>query len=273
MGLLLCAKKAKNPYVLPDKRIYSIEELCYYIYNNPYMINITFFTRELIDFIENELSMVSLAQKLKRGVDYGENIVDLVMHIFDASNYYGADEKNEFRKNLDIISKKTPSERVKSRADLLLESRKFSSAISAYSIILEKKDISKEPEYYGDVCNNIGIAYVNLFEYEEAIDYFRKAYEYIKKEDYLDNIVCAAILNDNEEIIEKVKKDYAIDDDILDKYRKVIEYQTRQIMKSKEYRTVVEKVSFEGNKTMENYKKQVTELLTDIRAEYRREIL
>ena len=88
MGLLLCAKKAKNPYVLPDKKIYSIEELCYYIYNNPYMINITFFTRELIDFIENELSMVSLAQKLKRGIDYGENIVDLVMHIFDASNYY-----------------------------------------------------------------------------------------------------------------------------------------------------------------------------------------
>lgn len=273
MGLLLCAKKAKNPYVLPDKRIYSIEELCYYIYNNPYMINPSFFTRELIDFVENELSMVSLAQKLKRGVDYGENIVDLVMYIFDSSNYYVADEKNELRKNLDVISKKTPSERVKSRADLLLESRKFASAISAYSIILEKKDLSKDPGYYGDVSNNIGIAYVNLFEYEDAIEYFKKAYEYEKKEDYLDNIVCAAILNDNEEIIEKIMKDYSIDEDIMDKYKKVIEYQTKQIMKSKEYRTVVEKVSFEGNKTMENYKRQVTELLADIRNEYRKEIL
>ncbi|MBQ1194406.1 MAG: tetratricopeptide repeat protein [Lachnospiraceae bacterium] len=273
MGLLLCTKKAKNPYKLPetDINIYCIEELCYYIYNNTYMITTDFFTRELIDFLENELGLLSLGQKLKRGIDYNEHFVDLVMHIMNSCNYYNADEKSEFAKNMEQISNKSPAGRVKARADMLLSNKKYSSAIAAYLLILEKKDISKDEDYCSNIMNNIGIAYANMFEYEEAAGWFEKAYKMLKKEDYLDNMICAAILNDSEEEITRIKGQYNISQETFDKYRRVIEYQTKQIAKSKKYREIMEKVSYDTNKSMELYRKQVDETLADFRNEYRKQ--
>ena len=130
MGLILCTKKAEKPYRLPetDINIYCIEELCYYIYNNTYMITTDFFTKELISFLENDLGMESLCQKLKRGIDYNENFVDLVMHVMNSCNYYKADEKAEFAKNLELISNKSPAGRLKARADMLLNTKKYSSS-------------------------------------------------------------------------------------------------------------------------------------------------
>ncbi|MDE6697971.1 MAG: tetratricopeptide repeat protein [Lachnospiraceae bacterium] len=273
MGLLLCTKKADKPYKLPetDINIYCIEELCYYIYNNTYMITTEFFTRELIEFLENDLGLVSLGQKLKRGIDYNEHFVDLVMHIMNSCNYYNADEKSQFAKNLEQISNKSPAGRVKARADMLLNSRKYASAIAAYSLILEKNEISKEEDYYSNIVNNIGIAYVNMFEYEEAIKYFKKAYSMKKKEDYIDNLICAAILEDSDDTIKSIMEEYEITKENFDKYRKVIEYQTKQIAKNKNYREIMEKVSYSGGKSIEVYNKQVNEVLADFRNEYRKQ--
>lgn len=273
MGLLLCTKKADKPYKLPetDINIYCIEELCYYIYNNTYMITTEFFTRELIEFLEKDLGLVSLGQKLKRGIDYNEHFVDLVMHIMNSCNYYNADEKSQFAKNLEQISNKSPAGRVKARADMLLNSRKYASAIAAYSLILEKNEISKEEDYYSNIVNNIGIAYVNMFEYEEAIKYFKKAYSMKKKEDYIDNLICAAILEDSDDTIKSIMEEYEITKENFDKYRKVIEYQTKQIAKNKNYREIMEKVSYSGGKSIEVYNKQVNEVLTDFRNEYRKQ--
>ena len=273
MGLILCTKKAEKPYRLPetDINIYCIEELCYYIYNNTYMITTDFFTKELISFLENDLGMESLCQKLKRGIDYNENFVDLVMHIMNSCNYYKADEKAEFAKNLELISNKSPAGRLKARADMLLNTKKYSSAIAAYNVILEKRDISKEKGYYSDIVNNIGVAYTNMFEYTEAIKYFKKAYEMEPKEDYLDNIICATILEDDENCIEEIKSKYSIDEETFGKYRKVIEYQTKQIAKSREYRKVLEMVTYNQDKGMDIYNKNVNDLLSDFRDEYRKE--
>lgn len=273
MGLLLCTKKSDKPYKLPetDINIYCIEELCYYIYNNTYMITTEFFTRELIDFLENELGLVSLGQKLKRGIDYNEHFVDLVMHIMNSCNYYNSDEKSRFAKNLEQISNKSPAGRIKARADMLLNSKKYASAITAYSLILEKNEISKEEDYYSNIVNNIGIAYVNMFEYEEAIKYFKRAYSMKNKEDYIDNLVCAAILEDNDDIIKSIMEEYEITNEDFDKYRKVIEYQTKQIAKNKNYREIMERVSYSGGKSIEIYNKQVKDMLADFRDDYRKQ--
>lgn len=273
MGLYLCTKKAKNPYTLPetDIRIFCIEELCYYIYSNTYMITSEFFTKELIEFLEKELSMISLAQKLKHGVDYNEKLSDMVMYIMNACHLYNVEERSVFQKELEQICSKSPAGRVKARADMLLNNKKYMSAIAAYSIILEKKDISDEPDYYSNILNNMAIAYVNMFEYKKAMELFEKAYNHVNKEDYLDNLMCATILNDNKEDMEYVCKKYNVEDAAIDKYRKVIDYQTKQIAKGKEYKTMMEKISFEAGESMDNYRMEVNETLQMLRDEYRKQ--
>lgn len=48
-GLILCRKKAEVPlYIeLSNINIYSMEELCYYLYHNIYAINKSFFNEAL----------------------------------------------------------------------------------------------------------------------------------------------------------------------------------------------------------------------------------
>jgi tetratricopeptide (TPR) repeat protein len=274
MGLLLCTKKAKAPYTLPqsDKKVYSIEELCYYLYNNSYMITEDFFCKELADFIEIDLGLPSVSSKIKRGIDFKENLTSMVMYIMDACAYYSQEEKAQYIKSLESISSKSPAQRVKARADMLLNNRKYTSAITAYSIILEKKEISQEKDYYSDIVNNIGIAYVNMFEYEEAIRYFKMAYNLYNKEDYMDNLLCAAILNDNDQCTNDIIAEFAINEETMDKYKRVIEYQTKQIAKSKRYRMVQDKVTLDTGKSIDVYEKQVKEILFGLKEEYKRQL-
>ena len=67
---LLCGKEAELPFEIEelDLRIYTIEELCYYIYNNLMLIGDDFIGDRLIDFIRNGLSMPEIADKITAGV-------------------------------------------------------------------------------------------------------------------------------------------------------------------------------------------------------------
>ena len=55
--ITLCTIHTEKPYYIKEvnKNIYSIEELSYYLYNYLYLIDDTFFSDTLIDYIENEL--------------------------------------------------------------------------------------------------------------------------------------------------------------------------------------------------------------------------
>lgn len=273
MSLILCTKKAKNPYLLPDtdKNIYCMEELCYYIYNNTYFITAEFFTKELMEFIDKELGMGKLAQKLRHGVDYNDKFSDMIMYIMNSCHYYNVEEKSLFKKEIERISSKSPAERIKARADMLLNNKKYTSAIAAYSIILEKKDISDEPDYFSDILNNMAIAYVNMFEYKKAMELLENAYSKVNKEDYLDNLMCAAILNDDAVEIERLSKRFGMDMQTIDKYRKVIDFQTKQIAKSNEYKSLEEKLTFDLGESLDSYKHQVNNALYNLREEYRKQ--
>lgn len=67
-SLILCHKKrAKQPYVISrvHMKIYTIEELCYYICNNLYLIDYTIINHQLCDWIGRELEMEELSEHLK----------------------------------------------------------------------------------------------------------------------------------------------------------------------------------------------------------------
>ena len=64
-SLILCHKKrAKQPYEITRVhiRVYTIEELCYYVCNNLYLIDHTIMNPQLCQWIRTELSLPRLAQ-------------------------------------------------------------------------------------------------------------------------------------------------------------------------------------------------------------------
>jgi len=68
MGLILCSEnEAKKPYYIEELsvNIYSIEELCYIIYEHPLLVLDNFISPGLIEFININTSMREITQRLR----------------------------------------------------------------------------------------------------------------------------------------------------------------------------------------------------------------
>lgn len=66
-GYILCqVKRAKNPYYISNisTNIYSIEELCYYLYHNIYLLDETIINEQLLVWMKEELHLRRLYQRL-----------------------------------------------------------------------------------------------------------------------------------------------------------------------------------------------------------------
>ena len=74
-GLIFCSfKQAAKPYYLESAKqnIYSIEELCYFLQDNIYLLDENIMTTEFCDWLEMEVEAVNLAQKLRRILEGGK---------------------------------------------------------------------------------------------------------------------------------------------------------------------------------------------------------
>ena len=83
-SLILChSKRAKRPYEISrvHMRIYTIEELCYYLCNNLYLIDYTIMNRRLCDWLEDELGLAKMAEDLRRDLDQNATLEEFVLTI------------------------------------------------------------------------------------------------------------------------------------------------------------------------------------------------
>ena len=94
-SLILChSKRAKRPYEISrvHMRIYTIEELCYYLCNNLYLIDYTIMNRRLCDWLEDELGLAKMAEDLRRDLDQNATLEEFVLTILKGSVIYAPSE-------------------------------------------------------------------------------------------------------------------------------------------------------------------------------------
>ena len=62
MFILCKGALAKEPYIVPvsEVPVYSLEELCYYMYNNIYSITEEFFDERLVTWLREEVNCDSI---------------------------------------------------------------------------------------------------------------------------------------------------------------------------------------------------------------------
>lgn len=91
MGLILCEPvKAKNPFHIDvlSLDIYSYEELCYIIFENPILVTEGIVSDTLFDFIRNELNLENLADNLSKKKSNGVDDEDILVYIIDSCDLY-----------------------------------------------------------------------------------------------------------------------------------------------------------------------------------------
>ena len=184
----LCVHEmAKTPYYVEATGIhlYSIEELAYYLYENIYLIDDHIVEEKLYSWIEKELGMSALAEKLRGSRGTGNHVYNQVMTILHASEYYSEEELNHLSEKIKKISALQAQERMKYKADELLENDNYWAAVTEYERLLSIRQNSRlTVDFYAKVWNNLGTCYARLFLFEKAAGCFENAYQFQKIAEY-----------------------------------------------------------------------------------------
>ena len=105
-SLILChKKKASQPYKITriHRKIYTIEELCYYLCNNLYLIDYTIMNEKICEWLYSELDMKELARDLLDLLQKNGTIEQFVLRILEQAKIYSEPEMEHIRNVLDRL--------------------------------------------------------------------------------------------------------------------------------------------------------------------------
>lgn len=208
-GMILCrTRRSENPFYIRDLGldIYSLEELCYYIYNNIYIITDEFIDETLLDFIENGTKEPALAARIKELQTAKAGLAEMIVTILKYVDYYSVGEIEQIKDILNTLSTQNVYERMKSRADSFLRNKCFYSAIrNYYNIINGSRDPKLPGLFYAKVYHNMGTAYAKMFLYRQAAGFFEEAYKIGQHEESRRCFLAAERLAKGEDIIEDME--------------------------------------------------------------------
>ena len=179
-GYILCqTKKAQRPYFIENisMNIYSIEELCYYLYHNLYLADHTVFNEELCSWLRDELGLEHLSAKLRQNLERNADVEEMIYPLFKEINYLTYEEMKGFNSRLAALGKERLAVRMKRKGDALTENGMYVNAIQVYQKLLERNDLDEQRKgFKASVRYNLGCAYSYLFQMEKAEECFLEAY-------------------------------------------------------------------------------------------------
>lgn len=180
--LLLCNEPiAAMPYYIEgiSWNVYTLEELCYYIETNTYLLENDFMTEELCTWIGKEVKNLTLAERLRDIMRMDGRLSGFVQAILAECGYCPRETMKDIIATIREMEEKSDFECSKIRADRLMEKEKYLSSIYEYKSLLESNDAGEQSrELIGSIWHNLGTAYARLFLFEEAIHCYEKAYKH-----------------------------------------------------------------------------------------------
>jgi len=214
-GYILCQiKRAQLPYYIESisTNIYSIEELCFYLYHNVYLIDKTIINERLCDWIRDELGLPKLYAKLYMHLEKEESMGNFILPIFKEINYLSHTQFKQMQDRISQIESQPEGSRLKLKADYLINNEMYTHAIQSYYFILNsKRNPSLTTHFYASVWSNMGCAYAKLYLFQEAITCFEEAFQLERVMVIYEKYLCALRMTMSEEEFDKKVEDGTID--------------------------------------------------------------
>lgn len=184
---------ATKPYRIPGLEIdvYSMEELCYCIRENAFLLDASFLSDGLLGWIEEECGLRELAESLHPLVHKKGTLSAFAAAILSHVGFYDQETVQETCQVLKQGAGLDAVERRKRQIDYLVKNKRYKAAIQGYEALLDRW---QEQESRGEavpaagclarIWHNKGVAFAGLMLYDRAAECFRKAYELEQKESY-----------------------------------------------------------------------------------------
>ena len=176
--ILCIGTYAKTPFHIEKvgKNVYCIEELCYILVNNAFLLDEDSFGDDLFDWIDHECSLEKLSDELRSMAMKKCSIASLAGTILD---YVGYNSKKEVDRTEEILRANAGMDvyrKKMARADFLLKNGRYSMAFKEYEFLLKNTD-ELDKKTKAKIEHNEGVMYARLFLFERAADMFLKAYK------------------------------------------------------------------------------------------------
>lgn len=269
--VILCRGRVANkPYRIGQTgiRIYTVEELCYYIYNNIYLIGSDFVDDKLIDFIREETFDDALAERLKELKEKNAGLAEMVVTILKSVDYYTIGEIEQIREILNTLNSQNIYERLKSRGDSLLSNHCYYAAIDCYlQILQEYKGNDLSGAFLSKVYHNLGVSFAKMFLYEEAEEAFLCSYKIGQHEESRKCALAARLLamqHNEPENDDTSEEEYVL--------KREIETLMDNARYSDEYRELEEMDSLKNDGRVNEYNKMADSFLSKWKKDYRKYI-
>ena len=179
-GYILCqTKKARSPYFIQNisTNIYTLEELCYYLYHNIYLVDQTIINEALCSWIAQELELPRLAAKLRPKLGKFASAEDILYPVSRRSIILHMKSLAATRCKAFQDGCKTPVVREKKKGDALVENGMLVSAIHVYEKLLKKEGLEQgQAGLTAQIYHNLGCACSYLFN-EKAVECFWHAHQ------------------------------------------------------------------------------------------------
>lgn len=186
--VILCnGKYAKTPYCLSadDIRLFSVEEVCFYIYKNAFFIQEDFFCDAFLDWMRTELGLPSFADALLALRGTPDTLLKSIEYLFFTTGYYGQAEFENVKTVMREGNSLSVEERRKMRADAYCRKQKYKQALLEYEELLLLAS-QENVKFLAKLHHNMGVCYAGLFLYDCAAQEFKEAFDiYPNTESYV----------------------------------------------------------------------------------------
>ena len=215
-GVIVCSgKRSSKGFVCHETgvSIYSLEELVYYIYTNIFLVQKSFFSSQLVEFISEGTKRKDIAEKLLQLLNKGSKVTYLVFSLLRLVDYYSEKDILAIEPVLDSMETTNPIVRMYSIALSFKKNGVYERAIPTLKRVLEKKrDEDLTDGFYAKVNLCLGECYAHLFMYDKAAVHLEEAYKLDRDEKTLELSFYARILSGTES---EILKEYESAPDIV----------------------------------------------------------
>ena len=244
--IILCrGKKADTPLTVLQTgvKLYTAEELCYYIYNNIYLIGQDFIDDNLISFLD-ETGEKELAERVRKLKETGGSLAQIFVIILKTIDYYSVAEIEQLKG--------------------ILNAGYYFAAVRCYeSIIKDYKGKDLLAADYAKVYHNLGTAYARMFMYDKAVIYYDEAYRTGQHEESKKCSIAALIMAKKDK--EPVNVDADEDEYVVQKELETLMDNARY---SDEYRELEDIARLKADGNLAQYNRAVDERLDRWRTAY-----
>ena len=178
MSVRLCmgeyAKEGYEPEGL-GVRIYSLEELCFFIRENAYLLNDGFMDHSLGDWLIQQCRLEELGEEIKKAVYRKIPLKSFISMILEYACFFSREINREIEDIIENNSTSSVYEKRKAKADALLKRGCYAMAGKEYGMLLQILP-DQQTILKGEIYRGCGVCLAKMFYFSKAGEYFLKAH-------------------------------------------------------------------------------------------------